>query len=168
MSTLIKWFIAFLMVVAGLVQGCGTRKSDVNIHKSSEVVREADNTVTKEETKSEVEKKSTEEEKSDKVDEKQEQKITELYDENGRLKSRITELLNSKSTDKSTKAKQSSETLKTSQIKTVNNYITKEVRINTKEKIKSTEQSNGNLYLMIGLVLIVGMLLYFVYKRLSK
>src|SRR6185312_5267972 len=102
-SKLIFTTIILLMFIAGVLQGCGARKVETTISKQSESIKEevkSEGSVKKENATTDSSNSSV---KNDKVDEKQEQRITELYNENGTLKSRITELLNSKSTDKSTK-----------------------------------------------------------------
>lgn len=168
MRTLINWLLAFLLLIAGFLQGCGARKSAVNIDKSSEVVKEQTKEVVKESSTTEGSKKVEEEEKTAKEDEVVTTKTTEEFNKDGSINKRTTETSKQKSTDNSSKSKRSLEGFKMTQntieYKTVDKLktITKYVRV------KNTEQSSKNWSTMVGIVLGFGILAFFAYKWLKK
>lgn len=168
MRTLINWLFAIIFFVAGMLQGCGTRKSAVNIDKSREVVKEQTKELVKESSTTEGSKKVEEEEKTDKEDESLNKKVTELFYENGALKERITELSKQKSTDNSSKSKRSLEGFKITQ-NTIEYKTVDKLRTITKYvKVKNTEQSSKNWSTMAGIVLGFGILAFFAYKWFKK
>lgn len=80
---------------------CGTRKVNETMDKSIETSYSKDEGSGSREIKSNTSINSSISQNNDKVNESQSKKITELFNENGSLKSRITELLDMKSIDKS-------------------------------------------------------------------
>lgn len=157
----------FLYIAIALVPvGCGTRKvaTSVTNTKTSDTEKES--------SKGNVSNTSTGTSSAGSttannlVNEKQEQRVTELFNENGTLKQRITELLNTKSTDN---------TVKTNYINTRyynhtdsvfnNNYYHKQV-ITIHEKQKATSTNRGGLYYLGGFaVLIAGLLAWLKWVR---
>jgi hypothetical protein len=159
----------FLYTCIALVPiSCGTRKAQTEISKTTDSFKEQESSkgsVTKESNSSESSKSS---EHVDKVNEQQEQRITELFNDNGSLKQRITELLNSKSTDRSIK---SNETLKTIYIRTdsvFNNNHYKTITYTVYSKSKSTQRSNNGIYVMLGAIAAFAILVFAVYKYITR
>ena len=106
----ITWRLVFAYIILligiiaiALFSSCGTRKKivDTDIHNE----KQTDKSITEGNVKkdSEAKEQSSTKEHNAITDERQEQRITELFNENGSLKSRITELLNRKTVDNSTK-----------------------------------------------------------------
>lgn len=162
-------FILFLIVTISLLSSCGVRKVENDkskIEGSEKESIKSEGSVKKEELT--TENKETKEVK-DKSDEKQEKRVIELFFENGVLKERITEFINSKSTDKSTKDKKSVKSKHTYTDSTFNNVIYRTRNIKVVEKHKSTDKSNtlsdslgGSLVVFgLGSLAIFFMFLYF-------
>ena len=159
----------FLYACIALVPiGCGTRRVQTDISKTTDSFKEQESSkgiVTKESNSSESNKSS---EQLDKVNEQQEQRITELFNDNGSLKQRVTELLNSKSTDRSIK---SNETLKTLYIRTdsiFNNNHYKTITYTVYSKSKSTQRSNNGIYVMLGAIFGFAILVFAIYKFITQ
>jgi len=159
-------FRYFIYGVFAIVCSCGTRKVATRI----ENVEQKD--VTKDISKGQVTKDSGNSENSGNsvannvVNEKQESRITELFNENGTLKSRISELLNSRSTDKTTSNNYIVKTAYSHTDSTFNNthYIDRTITIHTKEK--TSDSSNKPLYWVLfgigGLIVISASILAWV------
>jgi len=158
-------FILILLVLGIMQSGCGSRRSQVNIQKDS------DKNVEKTTDKGEVTKESSTKEESKaseqaaKVNEKQEQRITELYSENGTLKSRITELINSRDTDNSKKEESRSYLTK---LRVDSNFYTtvyKDRTITKCIKEKSVKTSNVAFYVVIGVLGAIALLFGYLYIK---
>jgi len=160
-STLIT--LAILLCV-----GCGTRKATVNLSKTD--VKEEYKEVSSGNTStSSTSTGSTEtSEQVAKTDEKQESRTRELYDENGKLKERITELINSKSADKSKRSSVGRYDINTNTNTAYTNTIYRTVTISDKDKSKATDTNNKPLYWMIFGVVAFGILVYGGYKLLTR
>jgi len=158
-------FLIFLYIILAMVaSSCGARKAQSSVVNSkdeqsdkstsvgnvSSQTSKGDSTVTKTQTA--------------KVDEKQESKITELFNENGTLKQRITELLNSKSTDNSYSQQKSVKWLYLRVDSNFNNthYITRTITIHTKDK--KTDANNNALYWSLFGLGVFAIAAFFVYK----
>lgn len=148
----------FLYVAICMVPlSCGTRKSATKILKNAEVVK------TKQESKGQV--KKVEEKKEvvkevAKAERKEEAKtvvVTELFNDNGTIKSRVKEVNVNKSTSNTTNSKSSLKTLYTKTDSVFNNhyYHTREITKYIKDKAVTTDR-NG-LYWMIGIISVIGL-----------
>jgi len=152
MKNLLHSLILLALYCAIALVACGTRKvateitenkatQDVNI---KEQVNEQSGATTKAT--------DTQTDQTEKVEEKQEYRITELFNENGSLRSRIKELLNSKSTDNSSSTR--NRTFDETRYRLVN----MERMIDTKRTVtsyekKKTTSSERYGFSVIGLVL---------------
>lgn len=149
-STLIT--LAILLCI-----GCGTRKSSINLSKtnvkeeSKEVSSGSSNTESKSTASTETN------EQVAKTDEKQESRTRELYDENGKLKERITELINSKSADNSKRSAKSSYEITTTVKMVITQTKLRTLNIHTKDKQKSTTTNRNGLYYLLGVLGIIGL-----------
>ena len=138
-----------LYACIALVPACGSRKVQTDIYKTEQ------KDVTKEESKGNVTKESGSEAKegnttqNDIVKEQQDSRVTELFNENGTLKSRITELLNSRSTDRSVITQY--KTFRAYVFTDSNFYTTiyRDRTITIKTKHKKTDTNNKPLYWML-------------------
>lgn len=166
-------FLFILLLVAVSLSGCGTRKSAVDTFKANSEIKEgskSEGSVTKETVTSES-KESTEQNSN--TDEKQEQRITELFYENGMLKERVTELLNSKSTNNSSSDRKSLKTSVNRIDSIFNNTLYKTVTITIKEKHKVVDADKSivanvggwGVVISLGVVCIGAIFLYFYLKR---
>lgn len=157
--------ILYTVFIAFMLLGCGTRKVATDILKQSD--KEVEKTTNEGEVKKESS--TTEESKSSeqvaKVNEKQEQRVIELYDSLGRLKQRITELVNSKDTDNSKKEESRSYVTKIRVDSNFTNtiYRTKTITLYVKEK----NSESSNLYWILALSFLGGVALLFVYLYLK-
>ena len=156
-STLIA--LAILLFV-----GCGTRKASVNLSKTD--VKEESKEVSSGSTyTSSTSSASTEtNEQIAKTDEKQESRTRELYDENGKLKERITELINSKSADNSKRSSFGRYDINTRVNTAYTNTIYRTVTIHTKDKQKAVTSNRNGLYTMLFGLGVVAILCYGAYK----
>lgn len=160
-----RYMFFVLIVVCLLLSACGSRRVQTDILKQSD--KSTEKIVNEGEVKKESS--TTEESKSSeqvaKVNEKQEQRVTELYDSLGRLKQRITELVNSKDIDNSKKEESRSYIAKIRVDSIFNNtiYRTKVVTLYVKEKKSET----SNLYWILALAFLGGLALLFGYLYLK-
>lgn len=157
--------IVLILFILGVLQSCGSRRSEVSIQKDS------DKNVEKTTDKGEVTKESSTKEENKaseqiaKVNEKQEQRITELYDENGKLKQRITELINSKDTDNSKKEESRSYVTK---LRVDSNFYTtvyKDRTITKYVKSKETVSSNTGWIIAFSIMGLVALLFGYLYWK---
>jgi hypothetical protein len=147
---------------------CGSRKvSTVISEHKQEVKQEAETKadVKKEEVKKEV---IQEKQKVDKKEEKQEQRTTELYFDNGLLKSRVIENLNSKSTDNSTSIKTSVTVAKIQVDSVFTDRHYNSIKISDFDKKKYTQTSNTQVYWMLFGLGVISIVAVFVYKWLNN
>ena len=152
---------ALYTIIALVPVGCGTRKAATSINNTDQ------KNVTKDTSKGQVTKDSGNLENygnsvaNNVVNEQLETRITELFNENGTLKSRIIEFLNSKSTDNTISNSYIVKTAYSHTDSVFNNthYIDRTITIHTKEKATTTNR-NG-LYWMIGIVLGIGLVFLF-------
>jgi len=157
--------IIYTAFICLMLCACGTRKVQTDILKQSD--KEVEKTTNKGEVKKESS--TTEESNSSeqvaKVNEKQEQRITELYSENGTLKSRITELINSRDIDNSKKEESRSYVTKIRVDSNFTNtiYRTKTITLYVKEK----KSESSNLYWILALSFLGGIALLFGYLYLK-
>lgn len=126
---LVLAYTILLLICILLLSSCGTKKKivDTDIHKSEETEKSVSEGKVKKDSESKEE--SSTKEQNAITDERQEQRITELFNENGSLKSRITELLNRKTVDNSTKESNSLKTYKTHLDSIITNKIYRQVII---------------------------------------
>jgi len=155
--------IMLLLFLAGLFQSCGTRKVETQIAKTDVKVDKEVKESGTQSNKVEIYTNTVASEKSDKVDERQEQRITELYNENGVLIKRLTELTNQKSTDKSIKDKSVLESFISFEYKTFVTTYRETITIHTKGKVKASETSNKYFYITIALL--GGLVIWLGYKK---
>lgn len=153
-----------LLLIAGLCQSCGSRKAQTQIAKTEVKAKEESKDSGTQKSQTESSTKVIEAEKNDKVDENITRRVEELYNENGQLIKRITELINTKSTYKSTKDKSVLESLISFEYKTWVKTYYKVITIHTKEKSKESKTNNNAFYIVIGilgvLVIVLGWLYY--------
>jgi len=140
-----------------LTIGCGTRKAVVDLQTvktKDEAKTEATGSVSKQ---SEANKQSGTDEQLAKTDEKQESRTRELFDENGKLKERITELINSKSVDNSKRNTYNREIITTRSDSAFKVTTYRLVTITSKDKKKTTTTDRNGLYWLIGAVCVIGL-----------
>lgn len=166
----IIWAVILIAIV--LTSSCSKRVVGTDTKKSSEQSKEQSSSQGQVKKESGSETLKTSEEAKNVVDEKQEQRVTELFDENGKLKQRITELLNSKKTDNSTKRNNLSTTVYQNTDSVFNNTVFRTRTITIKEKSKDVESDksitgNFSIWGILGVTLILGGLvwLYFYLKK---
>jgi membrane-associated HD superfamily phosphohydrolase len=144
---------------------CGTRKVQTAIVKIEDKAKEeikSSGQVTKETKTQESTEKA---EKAAKEDSQQIQKLTELYFENGVLRSRIIELIDSKSIDNTSRSEKSLKSQENRQDSIFNNTRTIERTITIHTKDKKTESNRNGLYAMVGTVLGFALFLWFALKK---
>lgn len=156
-----------LLVFIALMMSCGSRTSEISINKTSEKTKEQSSSqgqVKKEsgsqETKSSVQATNT-------VDEDKSVVVTEKFDK-GELKERTTETKNIKRTDNSTKTKNKVKYVYNTTDSLFKTETYKMITITTHKKDKETESSNSQWAWVAGIVLVVLVLAYFVYKRFTR
>jgi hypothetical protein len=161
----------FMYIMIALLASCGTRKVNETTDKYKESSSSKQEQVGSREITSNVSINSSISQNNDKIDESQSRKVTELFNENGSLKSRITELLNTKSVDKSIIVTNTVTKLKTRYIEkwkilqiTKNN---KEIiyRTRTIDRNSSLAANIGGYLGVIGLLVIIGALLAFKFLK---
>lgn len=155
MNALIRLFLYSFIAMVPIA--CGTRKANTNTQNfeqqetdkqsSSGQVKTGESNTTTEQTTTQ----------NNKVDEQQEKRVRELFNENGTLKERITELLNKKSTDNSTSSKSSTQTRYVWMDSTFNKTIYRTRTITIKVKEKEVDRSNNGWYWVVGVLGIVGL-----------
>lgn len=135
--------------------GCGTRKASTDISKSEtkDIAKEESKGATSKENKQIIE--SDTNEQLSKSDEKQESRVTELFFENGMLKERITELINSKSLDNSKRSENNTILMHTRTDSVFNNTIYRDRTITIKEKSKAVTTDRNGLYWFLGVVSVI-------------
>lgn len=155
--------ILIFVLIIGML-GCGTRKATVNLSKTDvkEESKEVSSGNTSTESKSTVSMETNEQ--VAKTDEKQESRTRELYDENGKLKERITELINSKSADNSKRSSVGRYDINTKTNTAYTNTIYRTLTIHTKDKEKTVTSNRNGLYTMLFGIGVVGILCYGAYK----
>lgn len=171
----VAFYITVILAILWLllIFGCGTRNKTGETTKSKNEHTEkssSEGKVTKESSSSEENSSST---KNDKSDELQEQRVIELFFENGVLKERITELINSKSVDKSTKDRKSLKNQRTTVDSVFTNKTYKTVLITDYKKKVDVESDKtvatnfgGSWFLILAVVIVVGAIfLYFYLKK---
>lgn len=156
--------LALYISIALVPIGCGTRKANVKIDNFKESVRIEEKSVGKVEKSEAKTETISKKEQVAKVEENQEQRITELYFENGILRSRVFEITNHRIADSSTKDESSVITLIIRQDSLFNNTRTIDRTIKIHSKEKNTQRSNNGIYWMLGAVVGFGILVYAVYK----
>lgn len=148
----------FLYVAICMVPlSCGTRKTATKILKNAEIVetkQESKGQVKKVEEKKEVVKEVV---KAEKKEEAKTVIVTELFNDNGTIKSRVKEVNVNKSTNNTTNSKELLKTLYINTDSTFNNhyYHTRETTKYIKDKAVTTDR-NG-LYWMIGIISVIGL-----------
>lgn len=163
--------IVLILFLLGILQSCGSRRSEVNIQKDSD--KSTEKTV----DKGEISKESSTSDNSKiieqlaKVNEKKEQRIIDIYDSLGRLKQRITENVSSTDTDNSKKEESRSYVTK---LRVDSNFYTTVYKYRTITKyLKSKEVVSSNTgwtiaFTIMGLVaLLFGYLYWKVRKRIA-
>lgn len=153
----------FLLIVIAMVSSCSSRKVQTDLFKATESSKEEVSSKGKVKKESGSEGLKTSVEQKNTVDEKQEQRVREVFDENGKLKERITELLNSKKTDNSSKTKTKKLYVYNNTDSTFNNTIYRTRTITIKEKSKGIDANNNALYWTLGIIGVAGVILVFIY-----
>lgn len=167
------WGYLMILLIVILMASCGVRKTSgtkESFKGASENKESSTGTTSK--TSTNTDESSTKEQVA-KSDEKQESKITELFYENGVLKERITELINSKATDNSTK---DSKSIKTKINRVDSNFTNtnyRKVLITEHKKTKDTDSDKsfvtnvGGPWMVgfIALLVVVAIFLYFYLKK---
>lgn len=170
------WLCLILALALGwliCLTGCGTRKSGVKIEDTTYKEKEkstSEGSVKKESSGTEN---TSNKEKNSAVDENMKQKITELYDENGKLKSRITEYEKQKQAVTSSKTQKSLKTYINRIDSNFNNtnyrniVITTHVKNKEVDADKSVAKNLGGAWvvLTLGIVAIVAAFLFFYLKK---
>lgn len=157
-----------LYCAIALVPACGSRKVQTDISKTEQ------KDVAKEENKGNVVKESGSETKegsttqNDIVKEQQESRIRELFDSNGNLQERITELLNSKSTDRTLITQYYTFRAYVFTDSNFHTTIYRDRTITVKTKQKSTDTNNKPLYWMLFGVGAIGMVVWGVVRYLKR
>lgn len=157
--------IIYTAFIALMLCACGTRRVETDILKQSDKSKEKivnEGEIKKESSTTEESKKS---EQVAKVNEKQEQRITELYNENGSLKSRITELINSKDIDNSKKEESRSYITKIRVDSNFYNTIYRTKIVTLYIKDKKSETSNIAFYVVIGILGALVVLFCYLYLK---
>lgn len=154
--------------IAMIPISCGSRKVSTVISEHKQEVKQETETkaeVSKDEVKKEI---TQEKQKADKVEEKQEQRTTELYFDNGLLKSRVIENLNSKSTDNSVSIKTSVTVAKIHVDSVFTTHHYNSIKISDFDKKKDTQTSNTKVYWMLFGLGVIAIVAVFVYKWLKQ
>jgi len=154
--------ILLALFFGGMFAGCGTRKAN------SKVENVENKNIQDDSSKGQVTKDSGNSENSGNsvannvVNENQQSRIAELFNENGTLKSRISELSFVKSTDKTTSNNYIVKTAYSHTDSVFNNthYIDRTITIHTKEKATTTNRNGLYMLGAFGL-LILGVLAWF-------
>lgn len=166
-------YALFLLLGVSALTSCGVRKVNTSKESSKNVDENKESsTGTTSKTSINTDESTTKEQVA-KSDEKQESKITELFYENGMLKERITELINSKTTDNSTKDGKSLKTKINRVDSTFNNRYYKLITITERKKTKDTDSDNsfvtniGGPWVVgfIALLVVSAVFLYFYLKK---
>lgn len=148
----------FLYICIALVPiSCGTRKAITRVEKNAEIVE------TKEESKGQIKKVEEKKEvvkevaKAEKKDENKTVVVTELFNDNGTIKSRVKEVNVNKSTNNTSNSKSSIKTLykNTDSVFNNNYYHTMEITKYIKDKAVTTDR-NG-IYIMLGIISVIGL-----------
>ena len=170
----IVWFLIILMA------SCGTRKVNETTNKYTNSSYQKNESSGSNALNSNTSINSSIVQNNDKTDESQSKKVIELFNENGSLKSRITELLNVKSVDKSTTitntvTKYTIRTItKWEELAITKNLITTVYKTRTVDKDGTLVGNLGGKGVVVGLgifaiTLIVGaVFLYFYLKNKKK
>lgn len=155
---------ALITLAILLCIGCGTRKATVNLSKTDvkEESKEVSSGSTSAESNSTGSTKTTEQ--TAKTDEKQESRTTERFDSLGRVKERITELINSKSADNSKRSSVGRYNINTRVNTAYTNTIYRTITIHTKDKEKTVTSNRNGLYTMLFGLGVVAILCYGAYK----
>lgn len=157
--------IVLILFLLGILQSCGSRRSEVNIQKDSD--KSTEKTV----DKGEVSKESSTTDNSKiieqlaKINEKKEQRIIELYDSLGRLKQRITENVSSKDSDNSKKEESRSYVTK---LRVDSNFYTtlyKDRTITKYVKSKKVVSSNTGWIIAFTIMGLVALLFGYLYWK---
>lgn len=148
----------FIYICIALVPvSCGTRKAITRVEKNAEIVE------TKQESKGQV--KKVEEKKEvikevAKVEEKDENKtviVTELFNDNGTIKSRVKEVNVNKSTNNTSNIKSSLKTLYKNTDSVFNNHYYHNTEITKYIKDKAVTTDRNGLYWMLGIISVIGL-----------
>lgn len=172
-SGLMKWgyraivfgVVMIILFLLGLFQSCGSRKVETQISKTETKVKEESKDTGTQSNQTESSTKVIEAEKNDKVEENLTRRVEELYNENGQLIKRITELTNIKLTDKSTKDKSVLNSLISFEYKTWVKTYYKTITIRIKEKTKETKANNNAFYIVIGVLGALAIVLGWLYFK---
>jgi len=166
-------YILLIGLALYMLVGCGVRQVE-NSNELSKIVNESKDTskgqVLKESSQSEGQ---TSKDQNAIVNEKQKQIITELFNENGSLKSRITELESTRMEDKSSKENKSLKTIYNRVDSNFNNTLYKYITITEHKKVKSVVADKsiatnfgGSWPLIMGIIIVVAaVFLYFYLKN---
>ena len=143
-------------MLIGMV-GCGTRKASLNLSKTDVKEESKDVSTGSSNTESKYKGSTETNEQIAKTDEKQESRTTERFDSAGRVKERITELINSKSADNSKRSNKSIYEITTTVKMVITQTKLRTLNIHTKDKQKSTTTNRNGLYYLLGVLGTVGL-----------
>ena len=163
-SITITAFIIMLLIL-GILQSCGVRKSNVDILKQSESTKEGGKDKGEDKKESESKSESKEETKVDKSEEVVTTKVEEEIDSNGKVNKRTTTTSKEKRTDNSQMNKSSSDQSKTFEYKSWVKTYYKVITIRTKEKSKDVEVDNRGWVIVVGLLGAIALLFGFMYVK---
>lgn len=156
-----KIFILLLWIIIALIPlSCGTRKSVTKIEKNAEIVtvkEESKGQVKKVEEKKEVVKEVA---KVEKKDENKTVVVTELFNDNGMIKSRVKEVNVNKSTNNTSNSKSLLKTLYKNTDSVFNNHYYHNTEITKYIKDKAVTTDRNGLYWMLGIIGVIGLLLW--------
>lgn len=163
-SITITAFIIMLLIL-GILQSCGVRKSNVDILKQSESTKEGGKDKGEEKKESESKSESKEETKVDKSEEVVTTRVEEEIDSNGKVNKRTTTTSKEKRTDNTKQSKSSSEQLKMFEYKSWVKTYYKVITIRIKDKTKDTESDNRSWVIAVGVLGSIALLFGFLYVK---
>lgn len=153
-----RLFILILwMTIAMIPLSCGSRKAITKINKNAEITKEETKSkgeVNKVEEKKEVEKQVA---KTKKEDENKTVIVTELFNDEGVIKSRIKEVNINKATNTSSNSKESLKSYYINTDSVFNNTIYRTQKITTTIKDKASTTNRNGLYWYLGVCTIIGL-----------
>lgn len=148
-----------------ILLSCGTRKSNVDLFKQSEKTNEGSKEKSEEKVETNSEKNYVEVKMRDKSELVYTTVVKEKLDSSGKVKERTSTTKSETRKDNSQTNKKSSETSKTFAYKTFTKTYWKEITIRIKEKHKQTKSSN--LYWILALAFLGGLVVLFAYLYLK-
>lgn len=148
-------------IIALIPISCGTRKVQTNILKNAEIV------TVKEENKavviksSEVKEAVKESAKAVNIDEDKTVVVTELYNEQGVIKSRVVSINTNKKSNNTSNEKESLKEAKNESDSTGSRKVDKEHKTESKVKTKAVTTDRNGLYWMLGIIGVIALAFWF-------